>query len=342
MNHIKRRIKNKIFHDNRCRKLCVAKKRYPKRTKGNAIRPIASKRIVVQAPSELCVFDATVPTLEFFDDVFTKIKQCDMHDTLYFNLSQVKKITPDAVMYLIAIINNTKKLREYQITCEGNMPVDPSAKAVFQDAGFFKFVYAPYSRTLEESTKYMKIQNGTDANSELAAAFCEFVHDNCDKNYIDTKRLYPMIVELMTNTHQHAYHTSVDNDGHLEMDCNWYIFAQDMGSDIRFVFLDTGVGIPRTVAKKFHEVLSDKITLNKDAVYLQSALKGDYVRSETKLTYRGKGLPGIYEDCQNAHIKNLRIISAKAKCVVDNDASINSQNINTYFEGTLFSWDIAK
>lgn len=82
--------------------------------------------------------------------------------------------------------------------------------------------------------------------------------------------------------------------------------------------------------------------ISRDAQYLQSALEGDYIRSETKLAYRGKGLPGIYEDCQNAHINNLRIISGKAKCTVNEDASILSQNIDAYFEGTLFSWDIAK
>ncbi len=343
MKRIKRRIKNKIFHDNRCRKLNASRWKDSQRKRSKAGSPHDPKRIMLQAPRELSVFDATEMTLSFFEDVMDKIKHCKVKDVLYFDLSQIEVITPDAVMYLIAIINNTKKLRVFEITCEGNMPKSPSARAVFQDAGFFKFVYAPYSRKLNDSTKHMKIQNGTDADNLLAGSFCEFVHNNCAKDYTDTKRLYPMIVELMTNTHQHAYNASSDSDGRLEMNCNWYIFAQDIGSAIHFVFLDTGVGIPRTVARKFRETLSDYFNIiNNDATYLESALKGDYTRSETKLTYRGKGLPGIYEDCQSGQLYNLKIISCKAKCIVNSDTSISTQTINSYFEGTLFSWDIVK
>ena len=245
---MKRRIKNKIFHDKKCQRLCSPranrfKRKKPKHSKKDR------KRIILTAPKELCVFDSTDTTLGFFEYVMNEIKQCQFRSTLYFDLSQVESITPDAVMYLIAIINNTKKLRMFQISCEGNMPADPAARSVFQDAGFFKFVYAPYCRTLNDSTKHMKIQNGTDADNVLAGAFCEFVHSNSDKDYTGTKRLYPMIVELMTNTHQHAYRTDDSTDKHLEMYCNWYIFAQDIGNAIRFVFLDTGVGIPRTVAR---------------------------------------------------------------------------------------------
>ena len=342
MVRIKRRIKNKIFHDNRCRKLNASRWKDAQRKTPHAGSPNDSNRIILRAPRELSVFDATETSLRFFEDVMEKIKQCKVKAALYFDLSQVEVITPDAVMYLIAIINNTKKLRVFEISCEGNMPKNPTARAVFQDAGFFKFVYAPYSRKLNDSTKHMKIQNGTDADNMLAGAFCEFVHNNCAKDYTDTKRLYPMIVELMTNTHQHAYNPTSDSDGHLEMNCNWYIFAQDIGTAIHFVFLDTGVGIPRTVARKIRETVSDFFNANNDAVYLESALKGDYSRSETKLNYRGKGLPGIYEDCQNGQLCNLKIISCKAKCIVNGDTSISTQTINSYFEGTLFSWDIVK
>lgn len=342
MKQIKRRIKNKIFHDKRCQKLNASRWKRARRKQRSAGAPNDSDRIILRAPKELSVFDATESSLSFFESVMNTIKQCKFRSTLYFDLSQVEFITPDAVMYLIAIINNTKKLRVYEITCEGNMPKDPTAKEVFQDTGFLKFVYAPYSRKLNDSTKHMKIQNGTDADSTLAGAFCEFVHNKCGKDYTDTKRLYPMIVELMTNTHQHAYNTTSNSDGHLEMYCNWYIFAQDIGDAIHFVFLDTGIGIPRTVARKLHETVSDFFNANNDSVYLESALKGDYSRTETRLNYRGKGLPGIYEDCQNGQLCNLKIISCKAKCIMNADASITTQGINSYFEGTLFSWDIAK
>ncbi|MBR5023413.1 MAG: hypothetical protein IKY18_09570 [Oscillospiraceae bacterium] len=342
MQKIKRKNKNKIFHDSRCRKLCFSKRNPRSKKKNPNYKAGKSNRLIVCAPRELCLFDSTDTTLNFFDDVIEKIKQCGPRYTLYFDLSQVEVITPDAVMYLIAIINNTKKVRVFEIACEGNMPKNQAARAVFQDVGFFKFVSAPYARKLNDSNGFMKIHNGTDADNILAGAFCEFVHNNCNKDYTSTKRLYPMIIELMTNTHQHAYHLPYELDGHLEMYSNWYIFAQDLGSAVHFVFLDTGSGIPSTVSRKLREKVSDILSVNNDAVYLESALKGDYSRSETKLAYRGKGLPGIYEDCKNNQICNLKIISCRAKCLVNNDGLITAQNMSSYFEGTLFSWDIAK
>lgn len=342
MKHIRRKIKNKIFHDKRCRRLCESRNRNSASRYGKNYKQSVSKRFFVRAPKEMSLFDATGITLDFFEDVIEKIRKCSLRYTLYFDLSQVEYITPDAVMYLIAIINNTRRVRALSIHCQGNMPTNTAAKAVFEDAGFFKFVYAPNSGNIKDSTKHMKIQNGAHADNILAASFCDFVHANCQKNYIDTKRLYPMIVELMTNTHQHAYHSARERDGHLEMYSNWYIFAQDVGNAIRFVFLDTGVGIPRTVSRKIREKLSELLNTNNDVAYLQSALKGDYSRTETRLDYRGKGLPGIYEDCQNGHITNLKIISGRAKCLVNSDASITAEKTDLCFEGTLFVWDIVK
>lgn len=182
----------------------------------------------------------------------------------------------------------------------------------------------------------MKISDGTDVNGTLASSFCDFVQNICKKTTLDTKRLYPMIIELMTNTHQHAYEPCEVQT----MMCNWYIFAQDTDNAVHFIFLDTGLGIPKTVSKRFWEKIKDWISKN-DAIYLKSALQGEF-RSETKQEHRGKGLPGIYEDARASSINNLSIISGRGKCVVKKDAVIEAECLNQAFEGTLFIWDIIK
>ena len=153
---------------------------------------------------------------------------------------------------------------------------------------------------------------------------------------LSTKRLYPMIIELMTNTHQHAY----DTQEAQTMMGNWYIFAQDTGTAIHFVFLDTGLGIPKTVLKRFYEKIKD-FAFRNDAVYLKSALQGTFI-SETKQGHRGKGLPGIYEDACNLSIMGLSIISGQGKCTVKENGGIETENFDQTFEGTLFTWDILK
>ncbi len=337
---MRRIYKNKIFHDKRCQRLCVSRNWKKSREKKNYSKS-TSKTTLLRAPTDLSIFNNTTPSIDFFNQVITTIKHCEIKSDLYFDLSAVESITPDAVMYLIAIIKNTKRIRALEISCRGNMPRNENARKVFQEAGFFNFVYAHNRQHIQSKTDSMRIENGKDADGVTASAFCDFVHACCHKSCSDTKRLYPMIVELMTNTQQHAY----QNNGiveYAEMNANWYIFAQDIGSVVQFVFLDTGVGIPSTVARKIHEKVIDLFSDANDAVYLKSVLVGDYKRTETGLEHRGKGIPGIYEDCQNKRICNLSIISGKAKCSVLHDATICSESIDHEFKGTLFSWEIEK
>lgn len=342
MQLLKRREKNKRFHDKRCKKLCKNRNRKKKRTHNANYRPNKSKRILLSAPPDLRIFDQTTEDVEFFNYIIDVIKHCAVKSVLYFDLSKVEVITPDAVMYLIAIIKNTKRLRMLEIRCEGNMPINEDARLVFQQAGFFKFVYAHFRDKIKEDTKYMKIENGKNADSITASSFCDFVQSTFQKTHMHTKRLFPMIVELMTNTYQHAYRNDNGLDGLTEMNTNWYIFAQDVGNAIRFIFLDTGVGIPRTVARRNRERIANWFNLDNDVIYLESVLKGDYSRSETGLLHRGKGLPEIYNDCKNGYISNLRIISGKAKCIVNADSTISANRTDAVFKGTLFSWEIIK
>lgn len=341
MEHIKRRVKNKLFHDNRCKKLIASQKKR-RRQKHTPYTAKSLNRISLHAPAQLSMFKSPAASLEFFEAVLDKIKNCKVNTTLFFDLSQVVFITPDAIMYLIAIINNTKKLRAFKIKCQGNMPNDLIARGIFPKVGFFDFMNSPYMHRIDNSNRYKKIQNGTKAEGHTAGAFCEFVHSSCSQSYIDTKQLYPMIIELMTNTYQHAYKSTGLSES-PEMDSNWYLFAQDIGSAIHFVFLDTGIGIPRTVAKKFTENVTDLISSkNHDAKYLESALTGDFLRSETRKTYRGLGLPEIYEACKEDQINNLQIISGRAICTVSKDSTIIGETLSSEFRGTLFCWDVAK
>lgn len=290
----------------------------------------------LKAPRHLSIFDETQSAIIYFDKVLQTIQKCKFRDSILFDLSEVEIITPDAIMYLIAIIRNTRRIRFLRISCGGNMPKADSARDIIEQSGFFSFVSSTSKLQIEPDNSYMKISDGVDADGELASSFCDFVQSSSTQTVLSTKRLYPMIIELMTNTHQHAY----DTQEAQTMMGNWYIFAQDTGTAIHFVFLDTGLGIPKTVLKRFYEKIKD-FAFRNDAVYLKSALQGTF-RSETKQGHRGKGLPGIYEDACNLSIMGLSIISGQGKCTVKENGGIETENFDQTFEGTLFTWDILK
>lgn len=294
----------------------------------------------VTAPHELgLIGDYRDQTLTFYKEVLHVILSCTVREHVYFNFENITKITNDAIMYIIALINNVQRVKAYQIEIAGNMPKDTDAREVIEKSGFYRYVSSPGHRMEYRETGNIQITGGREADGVLAGQMCDFVHRVCNKNINDTKRLFPMIMELMTNTRQHAYSPK------SVMDNKWYIFAESFPDGVHFVFLDTGDGIPGTIQKKILERIIDKIPLANDtladAKYISSALRGEF-RTETKKEYRGKGLPEVYNDSCKGTISELAIISGLGMCRVGHDCKIEEIPLKSEFVGTMFSWKFNK
>lgn len=144
-----------------------------------------------------------------------------------------------------------------------------------------------------------------------------------------------MFIELMNNVKQHAFGTEDKKEAAF---CNWYTYAEDIGHELRFVFLDTGKGIPETIRKNFWERLP---LLGTDARFIASALEGAF-RTDTGDRHRGKGLPEIYDNVKKHAIQSLRILSGKGLCIVDSSGNITERNLAYSFDGTMYVWTIEK
>lgn len=296
-----------------------------------------SKKHVLCAPKNLSLNHNEEETITFFEKALDVGKKCSVNHYIYFDLYNVENITADAVMYIIAFMNNFKRLKTLKIHIEGNLPQNKYARLFFEDVGFYSYVCG-LKRTHSPNIKdRFQISHGKFADGKLAGEICDFINSVMKKkDLLSTKRLYPMIIELMTNTKQHAYNK--DNISSI-MDSKWYIFAERLDDCIKFVFLDTGVGIPTTLwynnREKISKLFSGK---KKDASFISSALKGEF-RTETGKSHRGKGLPGIYQDSINGRICNMSIISGKGKCTIMSNGEIKEKVLESSFEGTLFCWE---
>lgn len=293
-----------------------------------------AKRIhTLCAPAYLSILDDKEQVaLEYFDNAIKTIRKCVIGENIYFNFEEVISISADAIMYVIALIRNYKRINILKIRVEGNLPRDAEARKFMEDVGFYSYV-SGLKETHAHSKDRFKISQGERPDGILAGNLCDFVIEKNNKEICITKRLYPMIIELMTNTCQHAY----KKDDTAKMKSNWYIFAERTDELIHFVFLDTGLGIPATIRRTLFEKGINMVG-KKDASFITSALRGEN-RTETRQRHRGKGLPGIYQDAQNSKISNLSIISGKGKCKVLKNGDIFEETLDYTFEGTLFSWD---
>ena len=279
------------------------------------------------APENFSIINNPEETVSYFNNTIDRISNSKFGISVYFNIGHIKSLTIDSIMYLLAILKNIKKhpLKFYDFS--GNTPSYNGTNEILEESGFFDYVHSKNKSKLEKDSEGIAIRSGKYINQDVAKEICDFVNQKFGTDKIYTKFIYNMVIELMTNTIQHAY-----NDNNCMINY-WYIYVKYVGSAIQFIFLDTGSGIPQTITKKFFE----NVFLRKENEYIVSALNGEY-RTKTKLGYRGKGLPKIYQYYRSGIIRKLVIISGKGYCRLDKA----TYDISNALNGTLFYWELRK
>ncbi|MFA6422870.1 MAG: hypothetical protein WCW17_00280 [Patescibacteria group bacterium] len=249
-----------------------------------------------------------------------------------FDLSQIKVMTVDAVLYTLYFFDYLKSKRVYYFV-RGNEPKDQECKRIFQESGFYKYVQS--SQLNKTSYNIFPIESGTSVDPTLAEKIIDFTRDRL--LYPKSKKIegvFITLVECMTNTIQWAYEKNYSLN-------KWWVAAyyDKNQNKIFYIFLDNGQGIPSTVSKRFPErvaAIFKKITKQQlDTTLIKSALKGEF-RTRTKQSSRGKGLPQIYSFAKEGKISDLRIMSNRG--YIDTVDPNNCEELSRKFIGTLFSW----
>lgn len=253
--------------------------------------------------------------------------------SLFIDISKIEKLTIDALMYLLAIVNNLNAKFQNKYSFSGNAPNKPEVKKMFSESGFYHFVRYQGVEPITRNKDNLQIVSGEKSETRIAKKMSDFVCSKANVTKLESNFIYIMMIELMSNTFKHAY-----SSGQNILLPRWYSFAEyDGDHTVSFIFMDTGEGIPATVRKNFAEKL-DILNIKGDSRYVTSALDGEF-RTATGQTFRGKGLPRIRKFCRENKIQNLRIITNSA------DVSVHEKKysvgvINSPLYGTLYYWQI--
>jgi anti-sigma regulatory factor (Ser/Thr protein kinase) len=245
---------------------------------------------------------------------------------VYIDLSRVTTITPDGLLCVIASMANYHAANKYGLI-KGNSPTDPHCKQIFLESGFYKYVSSAFQHVDTENV--LSIRNDEMVNPEEAKAIIQFIRNKLHITKIHTTRaIYATIMEAMNNVREHAYEGR-KNQG-------WWLMAlPEKDSElIHFSLADNGRGIPETIQKKGFEHFS---LTSKDADLIKAAVSEN--RSETKLFYRGNGLPKLKTLIDKKMIKNLHIISKKGYYYMDEDKAFQLPFV---YHGTIIFWDFIK
>lgn len=290
--------------------------------------------IKIRAPKDFSVINNSKETIEYFNKIINIMNSKRVNLRIFLDMIYIENLTIDAIMYTIAIIKNYKYKNVFKYSFCGNTPREVNSRVLFNESGFFKYVNSSNS-ILSHNSRKIQIRSGNKVEPSCVKYICDFINISCGTKKIFTQNIYNMIIELMTNTVQHAY-----NSENLLFFNSWYVFVESQDDCIKIVFLDTGEGIPKTVKKKLREKVP---FLKNDSKLIYSSLNGEQ-RTETNNSYRGKGLPSIADKFIGGYMENLVVFSGAGSCSIEdwNRKVYELKDLEDELFGTLFCWEINK
>ena len=292
-----------------------------------------SKSISFDAPNIFSIEQNPIETIQFFNDIISFITdKRNFGKRLFINVSNIHALTTDALMYLLALVNNLNENFQHKYKFSGNSPSNPEVRKKFNESGFYKFVRYIGKEMLTHNDDNVQIVSGESYDTNIARTITDFVCNKADISIRKCKFIYESIIELMNNTQKHAY----TRDTILFP--RWYCYVEYTGNGVvHFTFMDTGVGIPSTVQKKFTEKI-DILGLKGDNKYVISTLNGDF-RTSTREIHHGKGLPKIRDFCNLGVMRDLHIVTNKADVKVG-QLDFDGNDMPIQLKGTLYNWKI--
>ncbi len=242
------------------------------------------------------------------------------------DFSNISKVTPDALVLLIAKINNAKFCNGTRIY--GNKPLKPEIDEIFRQSGFYKLIRIEKTQPEQGLLHTMK---NTIVDTQVAVEARKLTASKTFGNDNKIRPLYRTLIECMANTTKHAKGANYRNETW------WMIVLNNRTTKITsFSFIDTGVGIFKSTKMKTLTKFAIKIGLRSNITILKDLVEGK-IQSSTGLPYRGKGLPKIYKDYTNGDLHNLHIISNNVYANFKENIFVELDNP---LNGTFFYWEI--
>jgi hypothetical protein len=276
------------------------------------------------APSSFSIIHNPTRTINFLAEFRYKAR----YNNLMLDLRGVTQITVDAITALIAEIVALGKAR----LVNGTYPDDSQCRDLLIQSGLFDYVKSRHALPKVQKGRVFrrksKLVEGTTAK-ELIRIGSEAAYGSPRK----CQAAYSALVECMSNTHNHATGKSATAGAQT-----WYsaVFGDKVGNRICYAFLDTGVGIFRSVRYNGLRRAYRQIVKGEDDRHILRDILNGLVASRTGLPFRGKGLPGIYRSLQAGRIKSLIIVANDVYADVAND---DFRVLKTQFPGTLLYWE---
>lgn len=247
--------------------------------------------------------------------------------SIYIEIEHVTELTQDAIALLIGVISDGDFNK---IKISGGLPDEENIRNIFIKSGFLKYVRSNITN-VSSINLLLHQRSNKQVNTSIAKEACKRGIKHTFESDDIFQPLYDIIIECMSNTHNHADPTK---DGVYDW---WlYTFFDEKTSITYYSFFDLGVGIFESISIKDYKELmrSAGITRNIDLI---DDLYSGKIKSRTLLPERGKGLPQIYGYAKHPNIKNLILITNNVYSNMSNNSKFE---LDLDFSGTFYYWEL--
>lgn len=279
-----------------------------------------SKKIVL--PEELSIINNTEQVLSDFNYYQSMLKE---GYNIEFDLGKVESMTPETLAFLVANVADKNVVGNNHI--KGNTPKNFGMTKMLLDSGFFNFVK---TRSAKPKVKHRLIHKTTDYKVEVdeAKKACLLSVNHTFGNNNKFRPLYEILIECMANTKNHAYKAN-------QPKYDWWLFIYKKPNNVTSItFLDLGIGIFNSYPVLHHVRLKKHIRSN---VNIVEDLYSGKIKSRTKSSQRGKGIPHIYNHSQNSNFSKFYLITNN---VFSNMKTGEKFKLEHELNGTLYYWEL--
>jgi hypothetical protein len=245
-----------------------------------------------------------------------------------FILNDVEEIGIGAISMLISVMNELVDKNVYFI---GTKPKKEKPKDILEKSGFMNFVDGNIG---EKNRQTRNIIFTTGKVNTHQRNITNAIHKANLTVWGESGRsplLYGTIVEMIKNSCKHAFKSKEKVKWHIAVN------HDENDNKVKFSFVDNGIGIIKSFEK---ENLTKKLGgfFRDNAELIDTAYKNG-IESKTGKSWRGTGLPTIYETYEDKIIKSLVVITNNVYCDFDNDKKII---LKKSFSGTYYYWEMDK
>lgn len=243
-------------------------------------------------------------------------------------MDDVEEIGIGAIAMLLSVINEVSSKK---VSIKGTKPKNKTALSVLENSGFFKYLRTTLTETTPNNKNtFLKTGDNTTPNSEIAKEVRKAMETIWDVN-ARCPELYGGIMEMVRNSCDHAFIKNLDP-------ITWHFGLSHIEEQnkVKFSFVDNGKGIIKTFTDTIIKTLFQKFRDNAD--FLHTAFNNG-IESRTGLSWRGKGLPTIYDMYSDKIITRFIVISNDVYIDFDNNIFVT---LPTSFSGTYYYWEMDK